>query len=310
MRKINFILLTGLLCFYTNANAWFFFFIPGSVTRGVTDAITGAKGNLCVRDSAKVGDVIPSLAGNTMKILSLSGTSTICSNPALPIRAEVEFTFTLRSNAGVNLSDDYEAKPLTDLQRYNGTILLASSKSSRNKGVVITTREKKANADPQMLASGIEKTQISNLAEGMSKNAEQMKINGSNAWRFEVHGKTKGVFGTEMVYIITILEGDNEILVLNTYTSLSNYEKDRDELRKIALDINGVTTNATAASTPATNPQPKASEIQQNTTAPPTEVTNASQIGNKLRELSKMLSEGLITQQDYETKKVELLKNL
>jgi len=132
MKKINFLLFIGILCFYTNANALFFFFIPGSVTRGAADAITGAKGNICVREAAKVGDVVPSVAGNTMKILSLSGTSSMCSNPALPIRADVEFTFTFKSNAGVNLSDEYEAKTLTDFQRYNGTLLMAASKNTRN----------------------------------------------------------------------------------------------------------------------------------------------------------------------------------
>jgi len=35
-----------------------------------------------------------------------------------------------------------------------------------------------------------------------------------------------------------------------------------------------------------------------------------SQISIKLRELSKMMNEGLITKQDYETKKAELLKGL
>jgi len=229
-KKIGFVFLL-LMCFYTNANAFFFFFIPGSAMRGISDAITGAKGNICVKESAKVGDVIPSLAGNTMKILSLSGTSSICNNPALPIRADVEFTFTFKSNAGVNLSDEYEAKPTTDLQRYNGALLTATSKTTRNKGVVINSREKKPNDDPNALASNVEKQQISNLAEGVSKNAEQLKISGLNAWRFEVHGKTKGVFGNEMVYIITVLEGANEILVINAYTQLSNYEKDKVELQ-------------------------------------------------------------------------------
>jgi len=336
MKKINFVLLVALMCCYTNANAFFFFFIPGSATRGVSDAITGAKGNICVKEATKVGDVIPSLAGNTMKILSLSGTSSACANPALPIRADVEFTFAFKSNAGVNLSEDYEAKPTTDLQRYNGVLLMATSKTTRNKGVVINSREKKPTDDPNVLASNVEKLQISNLAEGVSKNAEQIKINGSNAWRFEVHGKTKGVFGNEMVYIITVLEGVNEIVVVNAYTQLSNYERDKVELQKVATEISGiggiaspVTTQEIQQAPVTTTPQQTSSQVTAtvNTSAPvanqaqQVEVqkstgsaqdisSTTSQTSNKLRELSKMLNEGLITKQDYENKKAELLKSL
>ena len=311
MKKINFAIFTALLLFYTSANAWFIFFIPGSITRGVTDAITGAKGNICVQETANVGDVVPSAAGNTMKILSLSGTSTSCRNPALPIRADVEFTFTFKSTAGVNLPDEFEAKSLTDLQRYNGTLLVATSKNTRNKGLVITSREKKANSDPQMIASAIETSQISLLAEGASKNAERLTLNGSNAWRFEVHGKIKGIFGTDMVYTITLLEGDNEILVVNAYSTQSDYEREKEGFHKIVLGIRGITTIATPENNPTINPQQQVGDAIQNGSAPIVDSMNTPTLtGSKLRELSKMLSEGLITQQEYEVKKAELLKGL
>lgn len=299
------------MCTYTNANAWFFFFIPGSATRGVADAISGAKGDICVKDTTKVGDVIPSIAGNTMKITSLSGTSSICANPALPIRAEVDYTFTFKSNAGVNLSDDYEAKPLNDYQRYSGTLLTASSKSTRNKGVLINAREKKPNSDAQGLATGLETSQKANLVDAVTKNSEQLKINGASAWRFEVHGKTKGVFGTDMVYIITVLEGDNEILIVNSYTTQSNYENDKQELKKISSEISGITAGA-----PVPQSNTVAQQVQNNEPIPVVSTpavetsSNTSQVSTKLRELSKLLSDGLITQKDFDVKKAEILKNL
>ena len=240
MKKTNLLILIGLLSAYTNAHAWFFFFIPGSAVRGVSDAITGAKGDICVKDSVKVGDVIPSIAGNKMTILSTSGTSSICTNPATPIRADVQFDFTFKSNAGINLSDDYEPKSLLDLQRYNGTLLIANSKTRKNTGVNINSREKKPNSDPQALASNLEKIQSSVLIDSTTKNSEQLTINGLNAWRFEVHGKLKGVFGPEVVYLITVLEGANELMIVNAYSSKENFERDKDELRGIAFGITGI----------------------------------------------------------------------
>lgn len=302
MRLLKVLFLTGLLVCYSHANAWFFFFIPGSVTRAVGDAVTGAKGDVCVPESVKVGDSIPSIAGNTMKILSLSGTSSLCTNPATPIRADVEYTFTFKSNAGVSLSDDYEAKPLTDYQRYNGTLLIATSKSQRNKGVLINSREKRPNTDPQGVASAFERAQIAALADAQTKNAEMVKLNGSQAWRFEVHGKTKGTFGTEMVYIITVMEGDNEVLVVNTFTPTSSYQRDRDELRKVAEGVSGIKTQETQVASPTTAPPQSLSPAADS-------VGTQSNLASKLRELAKLLADGLITKAEYETKRAELLKS-
>ena len=78
-------------------------FIPGSVTQGISDAVTGAKGDICVGSTAKPGDVLTSPSGNTGRIKSTSGTSSMCRDARLPIRAEVEFTFSHKSNAGFDL---------------------------------------------------------------------------------------------------------------------------------------------------------------------------------------------------------------
>ena len=42
----------------TDANAFFFFFLPGAVTGKIADAVTGAEGDNCVGALAKVGDAI------------------------------------------------------------------------------------------------------------------------------------------------------------------------------------------------------------------------------------------------------------
>lgn len=64
-----------------------FFYIPGSVTSSVGDALTGAEGAHCVPDRAKVGDTINFGAGRSGTVKSLSGTSSRCQNPEMPIRA-------------------------------------------------------------------------------------------------------------------------------------------------------------------------------------------------------------------------------
>jgi hypothetical protein len=66
-----------------------FVFIPGSVVSGVSDAITGSKGEHCVSRAAKVGDLIRTPDGRVFRVESLSGTSVRCTDSSLPIRAEM-----------------------------------------------------------------------------------------------------------------------------------------------------------------------------------------------------------------------------
>lgn len=68
-----------------------FIFIPGSVVRGVSDAITGAEGSHCVGAQAKVGDVIRLPGGGQGRVKSLSGTSMSCTQPEYQIRALLIF---------------------------------------------------------------------------------------------------------------------------------------------------------------------------------------------------------------------------
>lgn len=68
----------------------FFVFIPGSLIQKVSDGFTGAEGEHCVSTVAKVGDKIRTPSGATYTVRSLSGTSSRCNDPGLPIRAALD----------------------------------------------------------------------------------------------------------------------------------------------------------------------------------------------------------------------------
>lgn len=67
----------------------FFIFIPGAVVSKISDGITGDKGEHCVSRAAKTGDLIQAADGRLFRVVSLSGASMRCTDPALPIRAEM-----------------------------------------------------------------------------------------------------------------------------------------------------------------------------------------------------------------------------
>lgn len=66
-----------------------FVFIPGSLIQAASDGITGAEGSHCVGSSAKVGDRTTLPDGTVWTVASLSGTSTRCQHPSMPIRAKL-----------------------------------------------------------------------------------------------------------------------------------------------------------------------------------------------------------------------------
>ena len=242
MRHLKILLFVISLTISTQTYAWFFFFIPGSVTRSIGDAITGAKGNICVKEGSKEGDVINSPTGNTAKVLSVSGTSSTCQNPALPIRAELEFTYKFVSKAGIELSDDYEAKPITDLERFNGYLLKAAAKGMANQGVMVTAIGKSANRDLKSLASSVENSSLKNVnfKEVKSQNPEQITIKGLPAVRWEIAATLKGLFGADVTYLYTIIEGSDEFVMINAYAPSSFFQSNRAELAKIAEGISGL----------------------------------------------------------------------
>jgi len=69
---------SALLICCTSAQAWFFLYLPGSVTGKITDAISGAEGEHCVGADAKVGSQIRLANGEIKIVKSISGTSSRC----------------------------------------------------------------------------------------------------------------------------------------------------------------------------------------------------------------------------------------
>jgi hypothetical protein len=64
-------------------------FIPGKVVGAISDGMTGAEGESCVSQNAKVGDKIRMPYNGIGVVKSLSGTSIRCTNSEMPIRALV-----------------------------------------------------------------------------------------------------------------------------------------------------------------------------------------------------------------------------
>jgi hypothetical protein len=225
-----------------SAQAWYFFFISVRIPPPKVDSVSDANGKLCVKEGTQVGQILTSENGNTAKVILLSGTSPICPNPALPIRAELKFTNTFSSQAGIELPDDFQSIPLGDLQIFNGSILLAMSKRTKNHAIVISSMPKKANSDIETIANNLERQSLNNpkLKNVTSTRTEKLTIQGMPAIRFEISATLGGILGPRLVYQYTLIESDKEVVLVNVYAPVDYMDENRQKLQKLAEQIKGL----------------------------------------------------------------------
>lgn len=72
------------------------------------------------------------------------------------------------------------------------------------------------------------------------KNQEELIINGMKAWRYEVIGTGKTIFAPSVTYQLTMLEGDNEYLIVNATSKTTNYEEDKQNMYTYAYKVSGI----------------------------------------------------------------------
>lgn len=280
--------------------------VAGNATATTEEPAAQIQSGNCVRSGTKAGDVITSTAGNIAKVRSIAGASPLCIDPILPLQADIVFLNPLSQVFKVQIPADYVPIPLNELQLFNGTLLVAESKTSDNLGVVIDAIVRPATLSLASLANNLEKIQISQMQDARSQNPEQLRINGMNAIRFEVAGKLKGLYEQPETYQITLIEADKQFIRVSAYAPTNLYPQQKAAMQKIATTISGVEPPRTP-STPSTQsvpvimPTPAGVNIDSKNTRSPAQ---------RLEDLKGLLKKGLITQEDYDSKKADILKNL
>ena len=238
-----------------SAFAWFFV-IPGSVTRSISDAITGEEGFHCVGRAAKVGDVIQTSTGPGI-VKSLSGESSRCStNLNRPIRAllvpgegvvaadgktVVSKPLTsmppATSNARLELSDDWQQKPLVAGQDAKVIVLFAVNKTT-NTALTLGTIKRSELGDIAVYAKTRQVSLAAALTDTKLSPIEPIKVGQLPAWRYTVSGNSKK--GNAWTYMVTIYEGRDEVVIVNTWTLAANFALQQSEMHRIEDGISGI----------------------------------------------------------------------
>jgi len=223
MNRLIKITIASLFLVANTAHAWII--IP---TGAISDLITGAEGNNCVTNAAKVGDKMPFGNGKVGEIKSLSGTSTRCTNGSQPIRAliqpvdipPVETTFIIQNPVDMQLSS------LTDVNRFNNLVTQATKKEPDSGFQVISVKKHTVpdiNEYAEKRRAGI----LLFVLDGKMSPITATKINQIPALQFEVSGAFKN--GTDAKYFVTIMDGQEEVVQVIMWTRIDVYDIEKPE---------------------------------------------------------------------------------
>ncbi|MEI6115383.1 MAG: SHOCT domain-containing protein [Burkholderiales bacterium] len=301
----------------TNANAFFFFFfLPGL-------GGAGDKGDICVAEGAKVGDVSHSPNGNTATIKSVSGTSSRCKSAALPILVNVEFqpSQSFSPKAGVELGNGWTNQTITPLQSFNGMLLRAANKDE-NSELMIESFRRDIVPDVPKFVENLKARQLAMLDNAKSSPTEEIAVNGLKAWRSKIEGDLKNVFGTHYSYLKTVLLGDEEIVIVTTWTG-KPYEWEKDFFESIPTKIVGLKSTAQITSVgsasnqgavqkftiTAEGVQPATRQSDSKVAPSSNAADKADNVTSRLEKIKNLLSKGLITQAEYDAKKKEIMNS-
>jgi hypothetical protein len=221
-------------------------FIPGSVISAVADSVTGAEGTHCVAANAQVGGKIKLSDGSLWTVKSLSGTSTRCTNSDLPIRAmlipvtdaAIRPTSTPSvSKLSLTLGAGWEKRPFTDQMSSSDTVLYATNRTT-DIGMLLTAVKREGITDLMAFANARMANQVNRLTDPKQSEISQIEINGKKVLRFTVAGALKS--GMKITYLLTVIEGESEIAILNGWTSTANFENQRSAIELLAMNVTGL----------------------------------------------------------------------
>jgi len=143
------------------------------------------------------------------------------------------------SNARLELSDDWQQKPLVAGQDPKVIVLFAVNKTT-NTALTLGAIKLSDLGDISVFA----KTRQTSLAAGLTDTklspVEPIKVGQLPAWRYTVTGNTKRGKQSAWTYMVTIYEGRDEVVIVNTWTLAANFELQQSEMHRIEDGISDI----------------------------------------------------------------------
>ena len=289
MKKIHTLSFIILLTFCNFANAFFFFWFP---TGGGT-----ADPNLkCAAESVSVGQNL-AVDGKQYVVKLVEGTSSKCTSSLLPILVRVELIGDVQqkqSSAKLELDAGWEQKTLTDVMKTGGGVLYALNRTI-DAGLLISTVNKKEISNIDTFVNTKKNTTTGALLEVTTTEIVKSQVSGLNSWQYQKVGKSKA--GISFTYYSTWVESVDEVVLINFWTSTSNFANALPTFIKVTNSLSGL------PAMPNVQPVAPATLTTENRSDP-------NDTASKLQLLKDLFDKGLITKDDYDKKRQSLINGM
>lgn len=226
-RKIHLVALIAMIM-STHVQAGVIIFIPGAGISKMHDLLTGSHGEFCVSKTTKVGDVTRSPIGNTKTVMTLSGISSRCNNPEMPIRAMVELELNFVLKIGFELPESYVTERLSDFDKFNGTVLIATATETKA-SIRVEALERQSTKDILILADEYRNDLGLAIGDVLAPIISETKVKGVRVVRIEALSNVE----SNPSFLYTIMEGLKEVFVIKATSKTANFKANRSDFIKI-----------------------------------------------------------------------------
>jgi len=140
------------------------------------------------------------------------------------------------SGLTVDWPSGFTNKPLSDEQRLQNVVVMEMNRSADVGAVLVAERHADIN-DVAAFAASRRAAQMSRLQEALASEVVPIQIGGRQAYRFQTDGVVKG---GRFTYLMTVIEGKDQVIVLNAWTSAANWSAQADLMRGLADRVKGI----------------------------------------------------------------------
>jgi hypothetical protein len=136
-------------------------------------------------------------------------------------------------------SDGFDLKPLTDAQKYVNMVFHAVNRAA-DIGVFVSADSHSDIKDMMTYVTTKRANQEGRLDDAKSTDITQISVAGRPAYRFEVSGNLKTGKKLAITYSTTIIEGTDQIIILNGWTGSSNFPLRKATIEDLAARVKGI----------------------------------------------------------------------
>lgn len=169
----------------------------------------------------------------TMMAKNLIAPSVQASEEKPPTPAVAQST----SKVHLNLPAGWEERALTEKMISIGVISFLTNRTT-DTGAALMSAKKAGITDLMTFAASKRAAQANSLTDVQQSPVSALEINGKRAMRFDVTGILKT--GQKLSYLMTLVEGDTDIAILNTWTTAAGFEQQKEAMGRLAENIAGI----------------------------------------------------------------------